>query len=165
MLRPLEYTFLQTSGDKDKPKTDKSETIQFDWTKNLAHPDEDSRKQNTKLAPDLYDVFLIRLALPLDAAADKLAAGYSVLDHREVVSYKLKKLADAKLKLDSATFDTEVLELTDADKGRVMKLWLSPALHYLPVQIQQTQTDKPTFTMVLQNITFNPSSAADKTEK
>ncbi|MGB9429329.1 MAG: DUF3108 domain-containing protein [Gammaproteobacteria bacterium] len=152
---PLEYSYLQTSGSGDKRKTDHSEVIQFDWAKGLAHSDDDGRKQNTKLRPNMYDVFLIRLVLPLDAAANRLATGYSVLDHREVVSYSLKKLSDTTLKTDAGQFNTEVLELRDTGKGLTLTLWLAPKLHYLPVQIQQAQTDKPTFTMVLTEIKFD----------
>lgn len=157
--RSLSYSFSQTGG-----KHEKAESIQFDWDKSMAASDEDGRKRKTKLTPDISDVFLMQLLVAQDQAGGKLAVSYKVLDHREITEYALTRLPDQKLKLGGISYDTVVLERKDPKTDRVMDLWLSPALHYLPVQVQQSETGKATFTLRLESISFG-DTPADKDKK
>ena len=157
--RSLSYSFSQTGG-----KHEKTESIEFDWEKSIAASDEDDRKRSTKLTPDVCDVFLMQLLVAQDEAGGKLAASYKVLNHRELTDYALSRLPDQKLKLGGITYDTVVLERKDPKKDRVMDLWLSPALHYLPVQVQQSEPGKATFTLSLESISFDSSVPATATK-
>lgn len=153
--RSLSYSFSQTGG-----KHEKAESIDFDWEKGVAASDEDGRKRRTKLTPDVCDVFLMQLLVAQDEADGRLAASYKVLNNRELTDYALSRLPDQKLKLGDITYDTVVLERKDPKKDRVMDLWLSPALHYLPVQVQQSEPGKATFTLSLESISFGDAPTA-----
>lgn len=152
--RPVLYAYTQAGG-----KHDKSETIQFEWSKQFAYGDEDGRQHRNTLTPGMSDVFLIQLMLAVDAADGKLADSYTLLDHGETTAYMPRKLPGQRMRVDGTRVDTELLELRDPKKGRVIRVWLAPTLHYLPVQIQQSQPDKATFTLSLDDISFDGTGA------
>lgn len=158
--RPLSYSYSQTGG-----KHEKSENISFDWQAGVAHSDEDGRKRDNPLSPGMSDTFLITLMLSHDAAEEQFPDGYKVLDHREITAYGLKKLPEEKLKVGDEVYDTVVLERRDPKKDRVTEVWLCPALHYLPVQIQQREPNKATFTLTLEDISFGGAAPAAATKK
>lgn len=158
--RPLNYSYSQSGG-----KHDKSETIRFDWDKGLAKGDEDGHQHENPLSPGTSDVFLIQLVLAADAAAGRLAKEYTLLDHGEVTDYVPRKLPDQKMRVDSTQVDTTALELQDPKKGRTISVWLAPALHYLPVQIQQSEPGKATFTLSLDDISFEDAAPSASTKQ
>ena len=153
--RSLLYSFSQTGGSHEK-----AETIQFDWMKRAAYTGEDGRNRATRINVGTCDRFLAQLLLSLNAAAGKPGGQYTVLDHHELASYTLSVQPGAKLKTPAGDFDTVVLERRDPDKGRVMDFWLAPKLHYLPVQLEQKETDKATISLVLTDIDFETPSPA-----
>ena len=145
----------------EKGKHPSQETIQFDWTKKSSATSESGKTTGAPLTADSTDVQLIQLLLASDAAAGKLADSYQVVNHGETVTYSVKTLPDAKLRLQSGNFETKVVVLTDNDKtkGRSITAWLAPTLHYLPVQIQQADK-KNTFTLTLLHISFKDEAPA-----
>lgn len=148
----LDYDYDQSDG------SDKStETIHFDWSQAYAQGLDDGRKHHYALSPGMSDVFLIQLVLASDAAKDKLAAQYVILDHSEASAYTLQKLPGEKVEVGGKDVDTVVLALHNAKKARTITVWLAPALHYLPVQIEQ---DKPAVSLTLNDISFDGSAPA-----
>lgn len=158
--RPLAYSYSQSGG-----RDNRSERIQFDWGKQLAQGEENGRKHRNPLTPGISDVFLIQLVLAVDAATGSLAKQYTLLDHGETTAYEPRKLPDQKMKVDRTQVDTTVLELKDPKKGRTISVWLAPALHYLPVQIRQSEPGKATFTLTLDDISFETAAPASATAK
>lgn len=156
-VHPLSYHYMQQDGD-DK----QSQSIVFDWTKRSAHTEEDGHQKDSALAAGTYDVFLIQLALAMDVEGGHLANGYKLLDHGETNDYATSRLRDQKMRVDRTELDTMVLQLHSATKGRTIKVWLAPALHYLPVKIEQ---DKPAMTLTLDDISFETEPPAAATGK
>lgn len=152
--RSLEYHYLESDGD-DK----ETEEIHFDWTKGTADTSEKGRQRSTDLTPGVSDRFLSQLSVSLDAAAGKLPAEYRILDHREIVTYATKAKPKASLKTEDGEFqDLTVIELRNDANHRVLRFWLAPQLHYLPVKIEQTDPHK-TLTLALTEISFKPTPA------
>jgi len=157
--RPLSYSYTQTGG-----KHEQTEETRFDWSKMLAHSEWNGHSRNGALKPGVSDVFLIQLLLAVDTSEAKLAQQYALLNHGEATSYQPRQLEAQKMKVDGTVVDTTVLELKDPKKGRTISLWLAPALHYLPVQIRQSEPGKATFTLTMDDISFDSAapSAASK---
>jgi hypothetical protein len=142
------YEFKQTGGQTD------SETIQFDWAKKVAVTDREGKPQQKRpLTPGMSDTQLINLVVAADVAAGKLAPEYKFLDHNKVSTYSAKTLADAKLTLGKATYDTKVVQLTDTSGDGTVTVWMAPSLHYLPVQIHNVDS-KNDITMNMLDITL-----------
>ncbi len=158
--RSLLYSFSQTGGSHEK-----AETIQFDWQKRAAYTGEDGKNRPSRIEAGTADRFLAQLLISLDAAAGKPGGQYTVLDHHELTTYTLSAQPVARLHTPAGEFDTVVLERKDEVKGRVMDFWLAPKLHYLPVQLQQRETDKATITLTLTDIDFDTSAPAAATAK
>lgn len=156
--RPLEYDYSRSGG-----KHDKSETIHFDWSKNVAETDDNGRKHSNALTPDVSDRFLIQLILMLDNEAGTLQGEYRVLDHGSITSFQPKKLPDENLRTPAGKYQTQVLERQDKGSKRVIDFWQSPELHYLPVQIQQQEPGEDTYTLSLTTLKFDDAAPAPST--
>jgi|GEM_PF-1070938 len=156
--RPLEYDYVRNGG-----KHDKTETIQFDWSKNLAHSDDNGRKHVNTLSPGVSDRFLIQLILSLDNEAGNLQQEYQVLNHGTLTSFTPKKLPDVAVRTPAGKYETQVLERQDKGETRVMDFWQSPELHYLPVQIQQREPNEDTYTLNLTTVSFDGTAPAAAT--
>ena len=156
-LQPLSYDYGQQDGD-DK----KSESIVFDWGKQSARCDEDGHPKTSPLSAGTYDVFLIQLALAMDMESGTLAQKYTLLDHGEIADYTSSRLPDQKMYADKTEMDTVALQLHSDAKGRTISVWLAPALHYLPVKIEQ---DKPAMILTLDDISFEDAAPAASTKK
>jgi hypothetical protein len=155
--RAVAYSYSETG------KHPSSETIQFDWDKNLALTNEGSGKHKVKLTPETCDTQLVQLQLAADMATGKPANTYKILNHGEVVTYTAELLPDARIRAGSTVYDAKVVALHDAAKGRTITLWMAPALRYLPVKILQEQTGKAGITLTLQSISFADKAPATAT--
>ena len=155
--RSLSYGYIQSGG-----RHEQSDETRFDWNKMLAHSEWDGHSRNSPLKAGVSDVFLIQLVLAVDASQGKLAKQYVLLNHGEATTYEPHMLDDQKIKVDGKVMDAKLLELRDPKKGRAISLWLAPALHYLPVQIRQSEPGKATFTLTMDDISFDAPAAASK---
>ena len=153
--RALEYSYTRTGG-----KHDKFETIQFDWNKHTALTVENGQSKTTPLTPGVADRFLTQLILSLDAASGKLQDEYKVLDHREISRFTPPKPQEKSLSVPAGEFDTLMVERQDKGSKRVMDFWFAPALHYLPVQIQQREPGEDTYTLSLTSSSFDKAAPA-----
>ena len=153
--RPLSYSYTQAGG-----KHEQSEETRFDWNKMLAHSDWDDHSRDSALKAGVSDVFLIQLVLAVDVSQGRLAKQYVLLNHGETTAYEPRRLDDQKMKVGAKVVDTTVLELKDPKKGRAISLWLAPGLRYLPVQIQQSEPGKATFTLSMDDISFDAAAPA-----
>lgn len=147
----------QTYSYSEKGKHADEETVQFDWSKKKATTSENSKDRTSELADDSVDVQLVQLLVAADAAAGKLPANYQIVNHGEAMTYTVKNLPDAKLRLQSGNFETKVVALTNAEKKRTITAWLAPNLHFLPVQIRQV--DKNTITLTMLHIGYSDEAA------
>jgi hypothetical protein len=147
------YSYSETG------KHPSSQLVTFDWAQGYGITEEDGRSRKKKLEDGLCDVQLLQLRLAADVAADKLADSYRTLNDGEVAEYKAERLPGTKVRAGGNTYDTRVVALHDATKGRTITIWVSPALHYMPVQIKQEQTGKKAVTLTLEGISFGSAEA------
>jgi len=154
-LQALSYDYAEQDGDEKS-----SEDIVFDWDKRSAMCDEGGRQKANLLTPETYDVFLIQLAVAMDMEKGALAKKYTLLDHGETAEYTSSQLPDQKMYVDKTELDTVALRLHSDRKGRTISVWLAPALHYLPVKIEQ---DKPAMVLTLDDISFETPAPAAST--
>jgi len=150
------YSYSETG------KKPSSQLVTFDWDKGFGITEEDGRTRKKKLEDGMCDVQLLQLQLAADVAADKLADSYSVLNDGEVAEYKAVKMPGTKVRIGHDSYDTRVVALHDGSKGRTITVWVSPALHFMPVQIKQEQTGKKAITLTLEDITFGSAAAPEK---
>jgi hypothetical protein len=148
----------------DSGKPEDAELIRFDWDKGTATTEEDGRQKDRLLTPNTSDVQMIQLMLAADVSAGRAQRYYRLVDHGEITRYAAKALPDAPLTVGGKGYSTKVVQLYNAERGRTITVWLAPELHYLPVQIQQAQTDKATITLTLQKVAFETPMPAAATK-
>lgn len=161
MPRSLHYAYSQNGG-----KHDKSEDVDFDWIRGVADFQEDEHRKSVQIATGIYDRFLAQLLLSAGSADAKLPAEMRVLDHREITTYVVKNLEKTSVKTEDATFeDIPVVELRQDKSQAATRLYLSPAMHYLPVEIELLRPGRSTVTIVLTSMSFNLMDATAPASK
>jgi hypothetical protein len=149
-LQPLLYSYTHTGNDHDQ-----SQSIRFDWNRNIAYIADGNNHHAVPIKKGTYDRALAQLALSVDMEAGHLQETYHVLDHGKLHGYPMKHAGKAQLKTPAGTYDTVKIARADTQKGRVTTFWLAPKLEYLPVQMQQTEPGKATISLVLMDIKFD----------
>lgn len=152
-LQPLEYTYEHTAKDKDD-----KETIQFDWTKGVAYTEEDGKQKSLAIKAGIYDRLLAQLAISMDLQAGKDIEDYPVLGHDEINIYHMLRQDNTDLKTPAGNYETVVIARRALHKQRVTTFWLAPKLDYLLVQMEQTEPDKDTWSLVLTDIKIDKTN-------
>lgn len=158
--RDVEYRYIRSGG-----KHDKTETIDFDWKRSVAHTVEGGRTRSTPLTPGVADRFLTQLILSLDAASGKLQGAYQVLDHGELSRFTPPAPERRTVRVPAGRYATVMVARHDKGSKRVMDFWFAPELHYLPVQVQQREPGKDTYTLKLTGSRFDTETASTSTGK
>ncbi|MGA9853670.1 MAG: DUF3108 domain-containing protein [Gammaproteobacteria bacterium] len=153
-LQPLQYTYEHTGKNKED-----KENIQFDWVKDVAVSNEDGKQHTLPIKSGIYDRLLAQLAISMDFAADRDVEDYPVLDHNEINIYHMLRQDNTDLKTPAGNYETVVIARRAPHKDRVTTFWLAPKLNYLPVQMEQTEPDKTTISLVLTDIKFDSENS------
>ena len=155
-LQSLQYIYEHTGNDKDK-----KENIQFDWDKDVAHSNEGGKQHTLPLTAGTYDRLLAQLAVSVNLETGQTVGEYRVLDHNEISIYHMQPQGNTDLKTPAGEYEVIEIARKDPKKNRVTTFWLAPKLDYLPVQMEQTEPDKATISLVLTDIKFDK----EKSEK
>lgn len=146
-LRPLSYTFRYQNSSRDR-----DQSVEFDWRNMMAHTVNEGRKKDISLKPGMTDRFLAQLALSRDLAAGHgPTLTYTVVDRSEIKRYMLKQAESEQLRTPAGRFATIRITKHEPDSGRITTFWCAPALDYLPVKIAQSEPDKPTVNLTLED--------------
>jgi len=156
-LQSLSYSYDHSRNGKDE-----KQDIQFDWAKGVAHTDEDGKQQTLPIKTGIYDRLLAQLAISMDLQAGKDVEDYPALYHNEINVYHMLLQDNTDLKTPAGTYETVVIARRDPHNDRAITFWLAPKLDYLPVQMEQTEPDKSTISLVLTDIKFDTTKAENK---
>jgi hypothetical protein len=88
----------------------------------------------------------------MDLQAGLDVEDYPVLDHGEINVYHMLRQDNTDLKTPTGNYETVVIARRSPHKDRVTTFWLAPKLDYLLVQMEQTEPEKATISLVLTDI-------------
>jgi hypothetical protein len=154
-LIPLHYSYSHT-GDDDG---NHSEDIQFQWDKGVARTVLGGKQHTLPIKTGTYDRLLAQLALSMDMEAARAVGQYRVLDHNGTNVYRMQRNGSTTLKTPAGEYRVIEMARKDTKKNRVTIFWLAPKLDYLPVQMEQTEPDKATISLVLTDFKFDTSNS------
>ncbi len=153
-LQPLQYTYEHTGHDRND-----KENIRFDWANGMAYTAEDGKQHTLPIKSGIYDRLLAQLAISMDLQAGRDIENYPVLDHNEINVYHMLRQDNTNLKTPAGNYETMVIARRAPHKDRVTTFWLAPKLDYLLVQMEQTESDKDTWSLVLTGIKFDSENS------
>ena len=135
-LRPVEYKFERTGGDKEK-----KEHHQFDWDNNKVHSKTQDGEKELNITPGLLDKLLYQLAM-MDIKDPDDGLEYDLLDGTTLKNYQFEFKGEEDLstpmgKIKTLKFQRKrAEENTDSGENkRSTIIWCASSLHFLPVRV------------------------------
>src|SRR3569623_1489452 len=92
-----------------------------------------------EIPPDVHDMLGYLLAIMLDLQRGRKELQYSIADGGKLKTYAFQILGEEQVESPFGRLKTVKLRRTE-DK-RDTTVWCAPALHYLPVRLEQRETD------------------------
>jgi len=112
--------------------------VRFDWGAVRAAMASADRPWTMKIPPDTQDKLSVLLALRTDLAAGADELSYPVADGGRLKTYRYTRERPDEVAIGQAAWSSITLTRVK-DKGEIdYRLWLAPALAYLPVRVERT---------------------------
>ncbi len=144
----LIYDFRQDAAFRSKTRH-----ADFDWKTGIVHVTEGGGDFHYAITPGVIDRQTVALAIASD-----LMRGASTFDYKVAVKDRVETMHYMRgptqtLSVPAGDFQTVLLMQRKGDPGvgrkRSVRNWLAPSLNWLPVQIEQSETNGDTVTLKL----------------
>jgi hypothetical protein len=148
-LRPLQYRYEQAAG---KARNRKSLQADYDWQAGSLNVSNGAASRQLALQPDTYDPLSAQLAVIQCVQSDCGNMHYLVLDEMELQQRVFER--DGAETVKTALGDYSAVKVSYRKGKRHTIMWLAPALHYIPVKIQQYKGTELKSEMRINTATF-----------
>jgi hypothetical protein len=147
---PQRYTYTQEGSRKNR-----NIDIRFDWQANIAHSLYRGERYELPLHAGILDhsVYQIQLMYDLAQQPQVQHLNYTIINGKNIKPYTLNFEGEERLDTALGTLNTLKFSRIDTEDNRRSFLWLSPALHYLPVRAQHTEPKGETVVMQIDSVT------------
>jgi len=132
-------------------RTRRERVLDFDWDAGIVRYDDDGEQGEMEAHPGSLDRFLAQYALMRDLNRGKRPERYLIVDRDDRFEQDLRYRGEERIRTRAGRFDTLRVDMEDADSDRVLRVWLAPALGYLPVQLEQREPGERTVRMELES--------------
>ena len=130
----LSYSYLKKA---ENPK--ERFNLEFNWENNTVT---DSRVTAPfKLASNTFDTLSFQLALANSLTKIQPALVFSLIDNKQIKTYKLEPGGKELIETDAGQFNTLKFSYYDEIKKRKVIIWCAKKLGYLPIQIKRIDSD------------------------
>lgn len=140
---------LQFRGDDGGPATDRDVALDFDWQAGRVTGKAENRPVDLAIAAGVQDPMSIQIAQMHAAATGAVPARLHSIDKDRIKEYDFTRIGPQKLATDLGELDTIVFESRRPGSSRVIRLWMAPALGYLPVRAERRKGEKLEFMMTI----------------
>lgn len=132
-IRPLTFEFEDGSRGGEE-----NFRAAFDWQSGVVVVEHDSGRAEYELSKGVLDRGSMQVALMRDLARGESVGPYMLVDDDGIDQYHYDRVAeDETLETPAGEYATELYEQRRAGSSRVTRLWVAPALRFLPVRIAQ----------------------------
>lgn len=144
---PTSYRYHhETGGD-----TRRQRRLDFDWDESIVRYDDNGNRGELALETGELDRFLAQYALMRDMRKGNRPDSYTIVYRDERFRQDLIYLGEERIRVRAGRFDTVKIAMEDADSDRMLMMWMSPELGYLPVQLEQREPGETTVRMELES--------------
>jgi len=128
--RPVAYRYDRLGGPRERHVR-----ITFDWKKSTVINSVGGHSWHMAVPGETMDKLLYQLALTMDLANGEQLVEYPIADGGRLKRYRFKVIGREMVPTPLGHFET--LKVQRLGDQRETTLWCAPALHYLPVRIEQ----------------------------
>jgi hypothetical protein len=146
-IRPASY-----HADDGEPESDKAVTLRFDWQAERVTGIAEKKPIDLPLPRGTQDSLSVQIELMRELAAGRSPKGFWLIDNDEVKEYKYTREGTETLDTPLGKLETVRYRSEHAGSDRVTRLWLAPALGYLPIRAERSRAGKIDFSLVIREL-------------
>jgi len=146
-IRPLLYSYEHTGGKKDR-----NVIIHFDWSSKQITNSINGASWSMQTQPDIMDKLLYQLAIMHDLKVGKEQLAYTIADGGKIKIYNFTMLGEEIIKTPIGNLHTLKLERQRPDSRRKTTLWCAQELKFLPVKVENIETDGRKTTAIINSL-------------
>ncbi|MDD3516751.1 MAG: DUF3108 domain-containing protein [Chromatiales bacterium] len=125
---------------------------EFDWVDLRARGEVKGKTFDIGIPPDAVDHFSLQLRIMQDLQRPHGDMTYAVVERDRLKSFAFRHSGDETLATALGRLDSLRVERVDDPRGSQVITWYAPALHHLPVRIEQIERDGGRLTMTLESL-------------
>ena len=141
-LRPLEYVYNRHGGSKSRHVK-----LKFDWQHLIVTNSIDGEPWRMEIPADAQDKLIYQLSIMYDLAQGKKNLAYKIADGGKLKDYAFE--IEGEETLNTALGKMKTIRIQRIGDRRDTTVWCAPQLAYLPVRLEQQDTDGAQLTMTL----------------
>jgi len=142
---PLEYSYINSGGENERDVK-----LVFDWDQNKVTNFINGDPWTMDLVPMIQDKLLYQFSLMLQLQQGKKRFTFEVADGGKLKIYVGRVVGEGVVSTDIGKFNT-VIVLREHD-GKKTRFWCAKKMHFLPIQIEQTNKEGSSVTATLYDI-------------
>ena len=139
-LRPLEYVYKRYGGRKTR-----NVNLKFDWKRHIVTNTIDGDPWRMEIPPDAQDKLVYQLAIMYDLLNGKKNLEYKIADGGKLKNYKFE--IEGEETLNTTIGKVKTVRIQRIGDKRDTTVWCAPQYYYLPMRLQQQDTDGSNLTM------------------
>ena len=150
-VRPTSY-----HADDGEPDSDKAVTLRFDWQAGRITGIAEKKPIDLALPSGTQDSLSVQIELMRELAAGGSPKNFWLIDNDEVKEYKYTREGTETLDTPLGNLDAVRYRSEHAGSDRITRLWLAPALGYLPIRAERSRAGKIDFSLVIRELKTTP---------
>ena len=139
-LRPLEYVYNRHGGSKTRHVK-----LKFDWQHLIVTNTIDGDPWRMEIPPDAQDKLIYQLSIMYDLSKGKKDLEYKIADGGKLKDYAFE--IEGEETLNTALGKVKTVRIQRIGDRRDTTVWCAPQFAYLPVKLEQQDTDGSHLTM------------------
>jgi uncharacterized protein DUF3108 len=146
-VRPTSY-----HADDGARESGKAVTLRFDWESRRVTGIAEKKPIDLALPSGTQDSLSVQIELMRELAAGRSPEGFWLIDNDEVKEYKYTREGTERLNTPLGKLETVRYRSEHAGSDRVTRLWLAPALGYLPIRAERSRAGRIDFSLVISEL-------------
>lgn len=144
-IRPLEYSYNRHGGSKTRQVK-----LSFDWQHHTVTNTIDGDPWRMDIPPDAQDKLVYQLAIMYDLMNGKKNLEYKIADGGKLKDYAFA--IEGEEVLNTALGKVKTVRIQRIGDRRDTTVWCAPQFSYLPVRLEQQDTDGSQLTMQINSL-------------
>jgi len=144
-LRPQEYVYNRHGGSKTR-----NVNLKFDWQRRIVTNTIDGDPWRMDIPPDAQDKLVYQLAIMYDLLNGKKNLEYKIADGGKLKDYKFE--IEGEETLNTAIGKIKTVRIQRIGDKRDTTVWCAPQFFYLPMRLEQQDTDGSNLTMQITSL-------------
>jgi hypothetical protein len=150
-LKPLEYLYEHSGGKKNR-----NVAVTFDWEARRITNTVNGHSWRMPAEPNVMDKLLYQLAIMHDLKAGHSQLAYTIADGGKIKVYNFELLGEETITTPLGELQTVKVSRQRPNSRRETVFWCAKKLHFLPVRVENIETDGGKTTVIIDSVTGLP---------